>query len=208
MKLSSPNWAFVHMDTDHFKNHPVIQAWVWFWRLSPWISPRPTESWLPIEVHWLPTTQRFPAVDTNTQIATNIFHILASTHTQGAHHPDEHKAYYCVIHGRCHQRPGPAQPPPRLPSTHIHLPRHQVQCHPLPPNSNSLSYIFSRINVTFIFSRIDVTFPQPPPTHSTYNLCHLGRAGIVVVLSLLRLRTERCKRPNVERLNFFESATF
>ena len=192
MNLSSPNWAFVHMDTDHFKNHPVIQAWVWFWRLSPWISPRPTESWLPIEVHWLPTTQRFPAVDTNTQIATNIFHILASTRTQGAHHPDEHKAYYCVIHGRCHQRPGPAQPPPRLPSTHIHLPRHQVRCHPLPPSSMSLSYSLGSMSPSLI--RLQVI---------QLSLCHLGRTGIVVVPSLQRLSRERCKKTKRGKASFF-----
>ena len=72
----------------------------------------------------------------------------------GAHHPDEHKAYYCVIHGRCHQRPGPAQPPPRLPSTHIHLPRHQVQCHPLPPSSMSLSYSLGLMSPSLIHLQV------------------------------------------------------
>ena len=174
---------FCRPDTDHFKKHQV-QEWASFWRLSPWISPRPTESWLPIEVHWLPTTQRFPAVDTNTQVATNIFHILASTHTQGAHHPDEHKAYYCVIHGRCHQRPGPAQPPPRLTSTHIHLPRHQVRCHPLPPSSMSLSYSIGLMSPFLI------------------------RLQVIQLLAFVilkgRLRTERCKKTNRGMASFLK----
>ena len=191
MNLSSPNWAFVHMDTDHFKNHPVIQAWVWFWRLSPWISPRPTESWLPIEVHWLPTTQRFPATQAHKLRPTYSTFWQACTH-RGAHHPDEHKAYYCVIHGRCHQRPGPAQPPPRLPSTHIHLPLHQVQCHRPHPSSMSLSYSLGSMSPSLI--RLQVI---------QLSLCHLGRTGIVVVPSLQRLSRERCKKTKRGKAKFF-----